>query len=137
MSLLASLTKCSVFESYDEILLLIRQFKEENNVYLRLDKPLQTVKSWNKSVKIEDKKIDEKYVYKECTYVCPHSVSRKPRQTKNMRVEQNIMYCECPVRIHFRFNLFKKNFEIVKMELDHKNHPISELHIQTYARKSK
>jgi hypothetical protein len=28
-------------------------------VYLRLEKPIQTVKSWNKSVKSEDKKIDK------------------------------------------------------------------------------
>jgi hypothetical protein len=46
---------------------LITQFKEEKNVYLRLEKPIQTVKSWNKSVKSEDKKIDEKNVYKEST----------------------------------------------------------------------
>ncbi|KZS20623.1 Uncharacterized protein APZ42_012634 [Daphnia magna] len=53
-----------------------------------------------------------------------------------MRLEQNVMFCGCPVRIHFRLNIFKEKFEIVKMEMEHKNHPISELHVQTYARKN-
>jgi hypothetical protein len=59
ISLLASLPKGCVFESYEEILLLITHFKEEKNVYLCLEKPIQTVMSWNKSVKSEDKKIDK------------------------------------------------------------------------------
>ena len=88
----------------------------------------------NKSVKAE-KKIDEKYIYKEVTYRFPHSVEIKQREHKGLRPEQNVMFCCCEALIHFRFNPFKLKFEIVKMQLEHKNHPISELHYQTYARK--
>ena len=136
MSLLSNLSKCSVFDSFDEILLLIKQFAEETHVYFRLDKPIKTVQFWNKSVKSEDKKVDEKFKYKEMTYWCPHSckVTKREHGGKK-RPDQNVMFCDCEAHIHFRFNLYKQKFEIVNMILEHKNHPVSEVHYETYARK--
>lgn len=112
----------------------MKQFAEEKNVYLRLGKPSMKIQCWNKNVQSENK-IDEKYIYKEVTYRCPHSVKIKLRQHKGLRPEQNVMFCGCEALIHFRFNPFKLKFEIVKKQLEHKNHPISEVHYHTYARK--
>ena len=55
---------------------------------------------WKNSVEAE-KKIEEKYIYKEVTYRCPHSVKMKPPQHKDLRPEQKIMLCGCEALIHF------------------------------------
>jgi hypothetical protein len=54
MSILNSLSKSSLFDSFDDILQLIKAFGEEKNVYLRIDKPITTVKAWNDKVKKYD-----------------------------------------------------------------------------------
>jgi len=134
MTILSTLSRSSEFDKYEDILALIKQFAEEQHVYFRIHKPTIKVQCYNNQVKAE-KKMDEKYIYKEVTYCCPHSVKKKARQHKGLRPEQNIMFCGCEALIQFRFNSFKLKFEIVKMQLDHKNHPVSEVHFQTYARK--
>lgn len=58
----STLSKSSEFESYEDILVLIKQFAEEQHVYLRKRNPAIKVQCYNNKVK-EEKKIDEKYIY--------------------------------------------------------------------------
>ena len=129
MTILSTLLKSNVLDSYKDILVLIKQFLEEHHYLLRRN-PTTKVQCYNNKIK-EEKKIDEEYIYKEVTYRCQHSVKIKPRQHKGLRPEQNIMFCGCEALIQFRFNSFTFKFEIVKMELNHKKHPVSEVHFQT------
>ncbi|KAI9550671.1 hypothetical protein GHT06_004575 [Daphnia sinensis] len=42
---------------------------------------------------------------------------------------------DCPVQIQFLYDDALKKFKITKLEIEHKNHPVSEGHLKTYARK--
>ena len=57
MSILSSLSKTSLFDTYEDILLLIKQFAEKKIVFLRLGKPLMKIQCWNNSAK-DEKKIE-------------------------------------------------------------------------------
>lgn len=76
MTILSTLSRSSEFDKYEDILALIKQFAEEQHVYFRIHKPTIKVQCYNNQVKAE-KKMDEKYIYKEVTYCCPHSVFNK------------------------------------------------------------
>lgn len=98
MSILRKLSSFSLFYTYDDILLVMKQFTDEKIAYLRLGKPSMKIQFWNKNSSSK-KKIDEKYIYKEVAYHClPLS---KPLQHKGLRPEQNLMFCGCEALIHF------------------------------------
>ena len=75
--------KSSVFDTNDDILFPIKQFAEEKHVNLLLGKPSIKIQCWKNSVEAETK-IEEKCIYKEVTYHCPHSVKMKPPQHKDL-----------------------------------------------------
>ena len=50
MSVLSSLSKNQLFGSVEEILLFIKKVEVEDSVYLRRDKPIQSVASYNKDI---------------------------------------------------------------------------------------
>jgi hypothetical protein len=81
MTILSTLSRSSEFDKYEDILALIKQFAEEQHVYFRIHKPTIKVQCYNNQVKAE-KKMDEKYIYKEVTYCCPHSVKKRQDNIK-------------------------------------------------------
>jgi hypothetical protein len=134
MSVLSSLSRSRLFCSFEEISLFIKQVEIEDHVYLRRDKPTQSVASYNKDPKNKNK-MDEKWQFKRLSYICPHYGEHRSRSKKEQRLDQNVMAQNCPVRIQFQFCPKLEKFIISAMEVTHQNHPVSEQHVTTYARK--
>ncbi|KZS05694.1 Uncharacterized protein APZ42_031049 [Daphnia magna] len=106
----------------------------EDNVYLRRDKPLQSVASYNSNSKIK-KKMDEKWLFKKISYVCPYFGNHRDRSKTNQRANQNVMAQNCPVHVQFQFCSRQEKFFIVSINVVHQNHHVSAQHVTTCARK--
>lgn len=64
MSTLSSLSKNKLFDSVEDIVFFVKKLEVEDNVYLRRDKPLQSVSSYNKNSKVKKKMDgDTRWIY--------------------------------------------------------------------------
>lgn len=80
-------------------------------------------------------KLDDKIEFKSLQFICPHFGTHKSRAKKGLRLNQHVMANDCQVKIQFLYDNALKKFKITKLELEHKNHPVSVGHLKTYARK--
>lgn len=131
MSVLSSLSKNHLFDSVEDILLFIKKVEVEDSVYLRRDKPIQTVVSYNKDIKNKNK-IDEKWLFKRLTYVCPHYGIHRDRSKTKDRLNQNVMPQSCPVKVQFTFCSRQEKFYVASLEVVHQNHPVSAEHVSIF-----
>lgn len=69
------------------------------------------------------------------TFGLAHFGTHKSRAKKGLRLNQHVMANGCPAQIQFLYDDALKEFKITKLELAHKNNPVSEGHFKTYARK--
>ena len=132
MSILDSLTKDTTFDSHGDIVTFIKQL-EEDFVYLRRG-DTKSVKSYNNDPR-NKVILDEKVEFKTVQYRCPHFGTHFSRAKKGLRLKQHVMSNGCPVQIRFTYEPDVKKFVITKLELVHQDHPVSEAHLKTYARK--
>ncbi|KZS05470.1 Uncharacterized protein APZ42_031333, partial [Daphnia magna] len=79
--------------------------------------------------------LDEEVEFKNVQYICPHFGTHTSRAKKGLRLNQHVMANDSPVQIRFTYDPDVKKFVITQLELVHQNHPVSEEHPQTYARK--
>lgn len=100
-------------------------------MYLRRDKPIQTVVSYNKDIKNKNK-IDEKWLFKRLTYVCPHYGIHRDRSKTKDRLNQNVMPQSCPVKVQFTFCSRQEKFYVASLEVVHQNHPVSAEHVSIF-----
>lgn len=133
ISAVNALAKYKTFDSEEEIVACIKQLEVEENVCLRRGKCV-TVKSFNNDVRNRTK-ISEKLTYQKFQFIYPHFGIREHRMHKSKLLNQNVMPNNCPVQIQFVFKIDLQKYQITSVELEHKDHPVSEEHIQTYARK--
>ncbi|KZS00097.1 Uncharacterized protein APZ42_003743, partial [Daphnia magna] len=94
----------------------------------------ESVASYNKS-QTNKQKLDLNLEYKRVQYIGPHFGCYKSRAKKGLRLNQNDMANGGPVQIQFAYDVNKQKFKITKLNLEHRNHPVSEKHVKTYARK--
>lgn len=130
ISAIIALTKYKFLDSKEDILLCIKQLEEEENVYLRRGKCV-TAESFNND-KRNRTKIGK---FQKLHSVCSHFSIRNPRMHQSKRLNQNIMTNNCPVEIQFVFKQDVQKYQVTKVQLQHRDHPVSEEHVKTYARK--
>ncbi len=94
----------------------------------------KSVKSYNNDTRNKEI-LDEEVEFKTVQYRCPHFGTHSSRSAKGLRLNQHVMPNGCPVQIRFTYDVHVKKFAITKLELVHQNHPVSEAHLKTYARK--
>lgn len=130
ISAIIALTKYKFLDSKEDILLCIKQLEEEENVYLRRGKCVPA-ESFN-----NDKRIRTKIgKFQKLHSVCSHFSIRNPRMHQSKRLNQNIMTNNCPVEIQFVFKQDVQKYQVTKVQLEHRDRPVSEEHVKTYARK--
>lgn len=132
MSILSALTKSKTFDSHSEIVDWIEGLEKEN-VYLRRDRT-ESIRVYNKNPK-NKLKLDLSLGYYRIQYICPHFGCHKSRAKKGLRLNKNVMANGCPVQIQFVYDSDQHKFKITNLNLEHQNHPVSEEHVKTYARK--
>ena len=152
MSLFETLVEGKTFDSYEDVLKIIKQVEEQDNIYLRVDKS-QTITSFNNRKDVSDSyseceneilikyllqcstKLDEKWRYFRFSYIFPHAEKYKLRPPTGEQPAQNVMACGYNAEVKFQFQSRTNKFKITLSVLKLEDHPISAEHKKTSARK--